>query len=319
MWYIGSERVFFASHHRSPCSGDSQSLWRAINNVPVQFKFIVPSAVAGSLLASGAAIAKNVESATSVLIKFSKPGCASFNPHDRLMILGGESPAKCKAALAMIFDALEADGTAHCFACNPKHLGAFFLKQIMPAAAAGKVLGPGGEQLAAICAETGASVIVEAKLANAAFVPFRCIAYAAPTMSSLLAAIERAMDLMVLEQKYVEGIKEISSVAVKIIEVAERSVGALLGPRGAHIKALQEMLRVKIGLQEAGKAGTRHVTLWGHPLNVKVAVDAVLVACGELMEVRRRQEALEERRWQGDDGGSEASFMAPPSMFFAYM
>lgn len=56
------------------------------------------------------------------------------------------------------------------------------------------------------------------------------------------------------------GIRELSSVCFRIIEIPERRVGALLGPSGSHIKTLQEVLRCKMGVADASnKVGSRFV------------------------------------------------------------
>ena len=56
------------------------------------------------------------------------------------------------------------------------------------------------------------------------------------------------------------GIKEVSSVCFRIIEIPDRKVGALLGPSGAHIKNLQEVLRCKMGVADFSiKPGSRFV------------------------------------------------------------
>ena len=74
-----------------------------------------------------------------------------------------------------------------------------------------------------------------------------------------------------------------TSVCFKILEIPERKVGALMGPGGAHIKSLQEVLRVKLGVaDDSTKPGSRFVSLWGSPMNVKVAVDVVMLATGLL-------------------------------------
>jgi hypothetical protein len=64
-----------------------------------------------------------------------------------------------------------------------------FFRQVVPSACVGKLLGPNGEQIKALSARTGCSVVVEAKPPNAAFVPFRIVNYMAPTLDGLLQAV----------------------------------------------------------------------------------------------------------------------------------
>ena len=55
-------------------------------------------------------------------------------------------------------------------------------------------------------------------------------------------------------------------------------------PQPPAVHLLQEMLKVKIGVSEPNGPDpeTRYVTLWGAPLNVKVAIDVVLLTTGQL-------------------------------------
>jgi hypothetical protein len=58
-------------------------------------------------------------------------------------------------------------------------------------------------------------------------------------------------------------------------------VGRLLGPGGSHIKALQDLLRIKMGITDAlpGPPGAqRYLTIHGPPAALRVAVDVVTYA-----------------------------------------
>ena len=59
---------------------------------------------------------------------------------------------------------------------------------------------------------------------------------------------------------YAAGIRELCSVCFRIVEIPDRKVGAVLGPNGAHIKNLQEVLRCKMGVADgSSKPGSRFV------------------------------------------------------------
>ena len=66
-------------------------------------------------------------------------------------------------------------------------------------------MGPAGEHIKAIGERSGCSVVVEAKAANAAFVPFRLVNYLAPDAASLVAAVGEVCQTVVLEDKYSAG------------------------------------------------------------------------------------------------------------------
>jgi hypothetical protein len=125
---------------------------------------------------------------------------------------------------------------------------------------AGKVMGPGGEAIKALGERSGCSVVVESKNPNAAFVPFRLVNYLAPGTAEVAAAVAEVAQLVCQEEKYEGAIRELNSVCFRIVEIPERRVGALLGPSGAHIKSLQEVLRCKMGVADStSKPGSRFV------------------------------------------------------------
>jgi len=116
-------------------------------------------------------------------------------------------------------------------------------------------------------------------------------------------------------------------VCFEIVAVPAGKVGVLLGPEGRHIKVLQDVLKVKLGIalsdttttnknknnsdnnnnkkktkqsnstvsnnsngsiatasvgNKTTTAKVKYVSIWGPPMNVKVAKEAVLVATGAL-------------------------------------
>lgn len=163
---------------------------------------------------------------------------------------------------------------------------------------AGKVMGPGGEAIKALGERTGCSVVVESKNPNAAFVPFRLVNYLAPGPAEVAAAVAEVAALVCQEEKYEGSIRELTSVCFRIVEIPERRVGALLGPSGAHIKSLQDVLRVKMGVADSSsKPGSRFVrwaqggvlfALLGRTAAAVSAWPAVAV-CYEVMQNRQAQ------------------------------
>ncbi|KAL4436969.1 hypothetical protein ABPG75_004108 [Micractinium tetrahymenae] len=258
---------------------------RSINDAGLQFKFIVPSAVVGAVLGRGGATVAAIKRETGAYVQFTRPGTATNSPKDRMMIVAVERRDQLPKAIELVFQAMEREGALDKLRTKQFAQDRYFFQQVIPAMCAGKVMGPGGEAIKGLSERTGCSVVVEGKSPNAAFVPFRLVNYLAPGAPQIAAAVAEVVELVCQEEKYEAGIRDLSSVCFRIIEIPERRVGALLGPSGSHIKNLQEVLRCKMGVADnSNKPGSRFVSIWGAPLNVKVAVDVVLLATGLLQQ-----------------------------------
>lgn len=303
-----------------------------ITTAPVQFKFIVPTSLVGALLSGGEGrhIISTIKQATGALIQFSRPGAASLNKIDRLMILSGQTVDSCTSALTLLllevlptldpnYDRIRSyfrsnhnGSNGSCSSININNTtGMLTLRLVIPSNCAGKVMGPGGEQIKSLSRSTGTSVIVESRQPNSAFTPFRVVSILAPTALSLHAAMVSVMQTVSQDEvRYFSGIKEITSVCFEIVAVPAGKVGVLLGPEGRHIKVLQDVLKVKLGIAFSNSTNNnnkkskqpssnssnatasisiststekvKYVSIWGPPMNVKVAKEAVLVATGAL-------------------------------------
>lgn len=256
----------------------------------VVLKFVVPSSIVGPSVGKEGENAQAVLHETGATIQFTKPGNAVYSSKDRMLIISGDTPDACKQAFGLFMTNLENEGVIDRLrrTTGGPHNDKIFFRQVIPANCAGKVLGPGGEQISKIAAKSNCAVVVEAKPENAAFVPFRFVNYMARDSAAIVAAVEEVMDAVLLEEKYAETLKYIQSVCFKIVELPEKRAGSLLGPGGAHIKALQEVLRCKMGICESStKPGSRFISIWGQPANVKVAVDLVYVATGQQEKLER--------------------------------
>lgn len=231
-----------------------------------------------------------------VHVQFTRPGTAVPSEKDRMMVLAGESIKDCSAALAMIIDSLASLPAEEGLEKMRLHNGRHLIRLVIPSQCVGKVLGPKGEQIKAISEATGAIVVVAARQANAAFHPFRMVSCLANDVEHMLQAAVQVMNSAAEDPRYASAIREISSVCFEIVEVPGRRIGLLMGPGGASIRVLQDLLSVKIGVADAANpsAPTRFVSIWGSPLNVSVAKDAVLVATGAMTARSPSNLALEE-------------------------
>jgi hypothetical protein len=223
-----------------------------------------------------------IHAATGAFIQASRAGSAVLSPRDRMITVAGDDAKSVKEAVRMLLFTLKELNVADRLERSGYPIGRLFLKQVIPAPCAGKVLGPGGDQIQSINMSTGASVVIEAKISNAAFIPFRYVNYMSPNIEKLIDAVDMVTNLLNEDERYVPGIREITSVAFKVVQIPEKRAGSLLGPGGIHIQTLQDVIRVKLGICEGHKPGSRFVAVWGSPANVNVALDVIAVATGGL-------------------------------------
>lgn len=265
-----------------PCCRQSPppSPRRSINDLKFQIKFIIPNALTGAVMGKGGDNVSRIRDATGAFIQASRTGSAVLSYRDRMITIAGDTPSSAKSAVRMLLQSLKDQGVLDRLERVGYSSGRLFLKQVIPAPCAGKVLGPGGDQIQSINMSSGASVVVEAKPANAAFIPFRYVNYMAPTLERLADAVDMVSDLLSQDERYLPAIREINSVAFKVVQIPEKKAGSLLGPGGAYIQTLQDVMRVKMGICEGNKPGSRYVAVWGSPTNVNVAMDVIAVATG---------------------------------------
>jgi transcription antitermination factor NusA-like protein len=268
--------LFFLFCRQSP----PPSPRRSINNLGFHLKFIVPNSITGAIMGKGGENVTRIHNATGAFIQASRAGSAVLSPRDRMITVAGDNAKSVKDAVRLLLLTLKELNVSDRLERTGYPIGRLFLKQVIPAPCAGKVLGPGGDQIQSINMSTGASVVIEAKISNAAFIPFRYVNYMSPNIEKLIDAVDMVTNLLNEDERYVPGIREITSVAFKVLQIPEKRAGSLLGPGGTYIQTLQDVLRVKLGICEGHKPGSRFVAVWGSPMNVNVALDVIAVATG---------------------------------------
>lgn len=253
---------------------------RKFQDMPLLYKFVLPSTAIGPLMGHNGCHLEQIRKDTGCLVQVSRPGHATMTDRDRVVAIGAPTMAAAVAAAHAMLLTIEREGAIERLR-KAQTPGKIYLKMVIPAGSAGKVLGPGGETILEICSRSRCSVVVEGKPVNAAFVPFRYVTFLCSTVEQTSDALALVMDLVSQDERYYQGIKDIQSVAFRVIEVPEKRVGAILGQGGLHIQALQSMLTCKIGVADTSeKKGTRFVSVWGPPAMVRIAVDVVIAAAG---------------------------------------
>ena len=248
-----------------------------ITDSSLVFKFLVPAQAVGAMVGRGGATVAAVKQRTGAYVQFTRPGTATNNYKERMMIVAVESRQMLQDALRFLFEAVEAVRAcmrACVYACmhalrgcrnfeaavivlpscpplagvcgeaGPTALSAraggplqqpspfcthtrprplpqesatallrskayapdkLFLQQVIPAPCAGKVMGPGGEDIKALSERCRCSVVVEGKVANAAFVPFRLVNYLAHDVRQIIAAVGDVSGQLCKDDKYEAG------------------------------------------------------------------------------------------------------------------
>ena len=166
----------------------------------------------GAVLGKGGATVNAIKRDTGAYVQFTRPGTATNSPKDRMMIIAVDSSRGTDAAVQtvvavvqMVLAAVEAEGALDKLCTKPFAPDRIFLQQVIPANCAGKVMGPGGEDIKMLSQRSGCSVVVEGKSPNAAFVPFRLVNYLAIGPVEVAAAVAEVAELICQEEKYDAG------------------------------------------------------------------------------------------------------------------
>lgn len=99
------------------CS-DSERDSRSINDVGLQFKFIVPSAVVGAVLGRGGATVAAIKRETGAYVQFTRPGTATNSPKERMMIVAVERRDQLPKAIELVFQVGAGQLALQAFACQ---------------------------------------------------------------------------------------------------------------------------------------------------------------------------------------------------------
>ena len=275
------------------------SSFASINDANYQLKFLIPNALSGCIIGKKGANLERIQAASGAFIQANAPGYAVQSHRQRFIIIAGASMERCLHGLALLLQSVEDADKVHLLRINgPGDDPRLYLRQVIPGSCAGNIIGMKGGNVAKISRERGLSVFVEPKPLHAAKVPFRVVSYAGTSVDQLVGGVRGVIDELQrvdadMEQ-YMAGIKEIKSVVVKVVRVPSGRVGALIGPKGSHLHALEEVLKCRLSIGKStdigadGDGGMDHyyLTVWGQPENVRAAVAVAKLQGGH--EVRRK-------------------------------
>jgi hypothetical protein len=93
-----------------PLCSDSDRDARSINDTGLQFKFLVPASVVGAVLGRGGSTVAAIKRETGAYVQFTRPGTATNTPKERMMIVAVEGVQQLADAVAMVLEAVQAEG-----------------------------------------------------------------------------------------------------------------------------------------------------------------------------------------------------------------
>ncbi len=298
-----------------------------INDARHQLKFLVPNALSGCIIGKKGSNLERIRALSGAFIQANASGFAVHSHRHRFIIIAGDSMERCLHGLALLLRSVEEADKLRLLKANLEEDDPrLYLRQVIPGSCAGNIIGVKGGNLAKISRERGLSVFVEAKPLHASKVPFRIVSYAGSSVDQLVGGVRGVIDeLQVADaymEQYVAEIKEIKSVVIKVLRIPSGRVGALIGPKGAHLQALQDVLKCRLtisrssdaeeegvgggdgGVGAGTEAGTacHYLTVWGQPDNVRAAVAVARLQGG--YEVKRH--TAKESRFSKESKESKA-------------
>lgn len=277
----------------TPASPDRIGM-SGIYRAPLHFKFLMPHSLTGLVLGYQGATVKTINRATGTFIQLTRPNTDTNSPEVRTMVMAAPSADSAANALRLLLDSISSGGGLSELEGPPGVIapsGTMVLRMVIPQICAGTVVGPAGETVKGLGARHGVWAAVEARDPRAAFHPFRILVLAGDSHSGLAAAAANAMSLLALDSRYAGAIRTVNSTCFRTFPVPYKRVGLVMGAKGKHVQALQDMLRVKIGVTDAiDSRRCKHISVWGPVQSVEVAVQAINVSISTWDGVVQRQQ-----------------------------
>lgn len=255
----------------------------SISEAKVQLKFLIPNALSGCIIGKQGSNLDRIWSSTGAFIQANAPGYAVASRKERFIIVASDSMERCLQGVIMMMRSIEAANKTDLLGNSGD--GRLYLKQVIPGACAGSLIGIRGYNLGRISEENKISVIVEPKPRNAGIVPFRIVSYAGSTVDELILGLQAVVNSLRGDDRYSEEIKAIKSVVLKVVEIPGSRVGAFIGPKGLHVQALQQVLRCKLVVSKSStEDNVYYLTIWGQPENVRAALNIAFLHKGRIVK-----------------------------------
>ena len=264
----------------------------SIRDVACQLKFVVPNSLSGCIIGKSGVNLNRIREKTGVFVQASAPGSTVASSKDRMIIIAGESMSYCLWALVELIDSIRKAGKDHMLMNGSKYT----LRQVIPGSSTAKVFGVRSTLLAYVQTCIGIDLTMDPRPPNACMTPFRIVRYSSHSLDSLLQGVAKvcvAFD----SETYQKEIKEIKSIVLRVVKVPKSRLGVIIGAKGTSLKALEDVLNCKFAIgRDSTDSKDAYITIWGHPKNVYVAVQVLMLKSNEMDGQRG---AIRKKKTQG--------------------
>jgi len=267
----------------------------SISDVTCQLKFVVPNSLSGCIIGKSGVNLNRIREKTGVFVQASAPGSTVASSKDRMIIIAGESMSYCLWALVELVDSIRKAGKDHMLMNGSK----YSLRQVIPGSSTANVFGLRSKLLAYIQTCLGVDLTMDPRPQNACMTPFRIVRYSSYSLDSLLQGVAK-VSMAVDSEAYQKEIKEIKSIVLRVVKVPKSRLGVIIGAKGMHLKALEDILNCKFGIaRESTDSKDAYITIWGHPKNVFVAAQVLILKSNEMDGPRVVPDGVKKKKTQG--------------------
>lgn len=250
----------------------------SINQAKCQLKFVIPSLVTGCIIGKNGSNLEQIRSQTGAFIQANAPGSAVSSRKERFIIVASDSMDGCMRGVESMLRSIESENKIELLKNSPD--GSLCLKQVIPGGCAGGLIGLKGYNVERLSEESCVRIRVDPRPKHAGIVPFRMVSYTGSTVEQLIRGVQGVVNCLQGDEQYLEEIKAIKSVVLKVVQIPEGRVGPLIGPKGLHLHSLEQVLRCKLAISKSSSMDEKvsyYLTAWGQPENVRAAIRIVFL------------------------------------------
>lgn len=250
----------------------------SISDVACQLKFVVPNSLSGCIIGKSGGNLNRIREKTGVFVQASAPGSTVASSKDRMIIIAGESMSYCLWALVELMDSIRKAEKDHMLMNGSRYT----LRQVIPESSTAKVFGMRSKLLAYVQTCIGIDLAMDPRPPKACMTPFRIVRYSSHSVENLLQGVAKVCAAFDSET-YQKEIKEIKSIVLRVVKVPKSKLGVIIGAKGTSLKALEDVLNCKFGIgRDSTDSKDAYITIWGHPKNVYVAVQVLMLKSNEM-------------------------------------
>lgn len=250
----------------------------SINQAKCQLKLVIPSLLTGCIIGKNGSNLEQIRSQTGAFIQANALGSAVSSRKERFIIVASDSMDGCMRGVECMLRSIESENKVELL--KNSRDGSLCLKQVIPGGCAGSLIGLKGYNVERLSEESCVRIRVDPRPKHAGIVPFRMVSYTGSTVEQLIRGVQGVVNCLEGDEQYLEEIKAIKSVVLKVVQIPEGRVGPLIGPKGLHLHALEQVLRCKLAISKSSSGDEKvsyYLTAWGQPENVRAAIRIVFL------------------------------------------